>query len=77
MTDYSWELQERSEQKSLFESHRRDRELYGSDEERIRRLELKQKKVIGEFIQSRRNFLISQIPLFRAMKSNTEPEDIT
>lgn len=45
MTDYSWDVQERAEQKELFESHRRDRELYSSDEERNRRYELKQKKV--------------------------------
>lgn len=45
MTDYSWEVQERAEQKDLFELHRRDRESFGSDEERNRRLEMKQKKV--------------------------------
>lgn len=49
MTDYSWEVQERAEQKELFESHRRDRELYSSDEERNRRFESKQKKVSKNF----------------------------
>lgn len=45
MTDYSWEMQERSEQKDLFESHRRDRDSFVSEKERNRRLEWKQKKV--------------------------------
>ncbi len=45
MTDYSWELQERSQQKSLFESHRREKEMYGPEEGRNRILELKKKEV--------------------------------
>lgn len=45
MTDWLWEVKERAEQKDLFESHRRDRANFGSEEEKNRRFELRQKKV--------------------------------
>lgn len=54
MTDYLWEMQERSKQKNLFESHRRL-----PPEEMKRQLELEQKKVervvvrISEFFSNR------------------------
>ncbi|XP_037045895.1 voltage-dependent calcium channel subunit alpha-2/delta-3 isoform X3 [Bradysia coprophila] len=37
MTDYSWELQERSEQKKLFENYKQDKKFHGSAEETNRR----------------------------------------
>lgn len=57
MTDYSWEVQERAEQKDLFELHRRDRESFGSDEERNRRLEIKQKKVMSFHTINKKNLI--------------------
>lgn len=63
MTDYSWEVQERAEQKELFESHRRDRELYSSEEERNKRFESKQKKVKRKFLfGKKRDKFIEQNP---------------
>lgn len=47
MTDFRWEVQECSEQKELFISHRRDRTNFSSQEERDRRFELRQKRVVN------------------------------
>lgn len=76
MTDYSWEVQERAEQKDLFEEHRKDRDAFLSDEKRNERSELKQKKV-KRFFYDKSKLNLEQRQPFRAMKSNTELENIT
>lgn len=45
MTDWSWEVKEREEQKERFLSHRQDRNLFHSPEEQARRMRDKLKKV--------------------------------
>ncbi|KAJ6642974.1 Voltage-dependent calcium channel subunit alpha-2/delta-4, partial [Pseudolycoriella hygida] len=44
MTDYFWEVQERAYQKELFESHRMNRDIFLSDEQRNKRLEWRKKQ---------------------------------
>lgn len=45
MTDWSWEMQERSEQKKLFEDHRENKAAFDSEYAKNKRFELKEKQV--------------------------------
>lgn len=72
MTDWSWEVKERAEQKESFESFRRDKSGFSSDEQKRIRFEQREKKVRTFMTYT---LLFINISSSRNMNNNMELEN--
>ncbi|KAG4073749.1 hypothetical protein HA402_000973 [Bradysia odoriphaga] len=78
MTDYSWELQERSEQKKLFESYKQDKKFHGSQEETNRRQAEKERMSYEEDYGTGKYNLVTTVamPVYDKRKNANITEDV-